>query len=446
MRCGFALRAVFLQKWPFRVRAPGICDRLAFPLLLAQPVRPASRYHAGMLAPCPTHAAPVRIERRSMNVRRTATAALAAALSLYSLTGVPVAAHADTADELQTQLDAANRELDAIYERASELNEQLNGTKVQLERTTQAIEQAEQDIADQTEKLAEAQDVLAERTAADYKYGGTSILAVVLGSSSFEQLVTRVTYASKLAASDAQAIGDVRTLKGSLEETKLGLEQDRTSQQELLEAQQQQQSELTAQAERAEAYVDSLDERVREAMEAEREAARAEAERQAREEAARREEEGGDQERPTPSVPSDGGGAQEPAVTPDAPADNPADEPQQPTSSQRQAIVSAALSMVGGSYVWGANNPAAREFDCSGLVQYCYAQVGISLDHYSESQAKWCTKPATVANARPGDIVWRKGHVGIYIGEGKTVEAHSVSEGIGWGKLSKFNRCGSPLA
>ena len=400
----------------------------------------------------PACVAPGHIERRRMNVRRTAAAALAAALSLYSLTGVPVAAHADTTDELQTQLDAANRELDAIYERAGELNEQLNGTKVQLEHTSAAIEQAEQDIETQTEKLAEAKDVLAERTSADYKYGGTSILSVVLGSSNFGQLVARVTYASKLAASDAQAINNVRSLKGSVEVAKRGLEQDRESQQELLASQQAQQEELTAQAERAEAYVDSLDERVREAMEAERAAAREEAERLAREEAERQEQGQGRE----PGGPGEadgseagGGGAQTPQgpdAAPGSSTEEPSDESQQPTSSERQAIVSAALSMVGGSYVWGANNPSAREFDCSGLVQYCYAQVGISLDHYSESQAKWCTKPATTANARPGDIVWRKGHVGIYIGEGKTVEAHSVALGIGWGSLSKFSRCGSPLA
>lgn len=78
------------------------------------------------------------------------------------------------------------------------------------------------------------------------------------------------------------------------------------------------------------------------------------------------------------------------------------------------AIVAAAESQLGVPYVWGGETPG-KALDCSGLVQYCYAQAGISLPHYSEDQAAG-GKRIPLSEARPGDILWRPGHVAIYTG------------------------------
>ncbi|MEW6925990.1 glucosaminidase domain-containing protein [Trueperella pyogenes] len=78
------------------------------------------------------------------------------------------------------------------------------------------------------------------------------------------------------------------------------------------------------------------------------------------------------------------------------------------------AIVAAAESQLGVPYVWGGSTPG-EALDCSGLVQYCYRQAGISLPHYSEDQAAGGRK-VPLSEARPGDILWRPGHVAIYVG------------------------------
>lgn len=78
------------------------------------------------------------------------------------------------------------------------------------------------------------------------------------------------------------------------------------------------------------------------------------------------------------------------------------------------AIVDAAYSQLGVPYVWGGSTPNVG-LDCSGLTQYCYARAGISIPHYSESQASG-GKKIPLSQARPGDILWRPGHVAIYIG------------------------------
>lgn len=109
----------------------------------------------------------------------------------------------------------------------------------------------------------------------------------------------------------------------------------------------------------------------------------------------------------------------------------------------RNKVVAAAQRMVGGTYVYGGFNPSGRVFDCSGLTKWCYEQVGVTIAHQSESQSAFCNKPASMAEI--GDVVWRHGHVGIYIGNGRTIEAMSPAMGITYGNLSSFQRAGSPV-
>ena len=81
-----------------------------------------------------------------------------------------------------------------------------------------------------------------------------------------------------------------------------------------------------------------------------------------------------------------------------------------------------ALQYLGVPYVWGGASPSG--FDCSGLVMYVYAQLGISLPHYTVSQ--WdVTEPISTSEMQPGDLVFfdSLGHVGIYIGGGQFVDA-----------------------
>lgn len=88
------------------------------------------------------------------------------------------------------------------------------------------------------------------------------------------------------------------------------------------------------------------------------------------------------------------------------------------------AIVQAAYSQLGVPYVWGGTTPGVG-LDCSGLTQYCYSKAGISIPRNSEDQAR-AGRKVPVSEASPGDILWRPGHVAIYIGDDRYIhEPHS---------------------
>lgn len=83
--------------------------------------------------------------------------------------------------------------------------------------------------------------------------------------------------------------------------------------------------------------------------------------------------------------------------------------------------VRAALSRIGRPYVWGATGP--DQFDCSGLVQWSYAQAGIHLDRTTYQQINEGF-PVARSQVRPGDLVFpNAGHVQLAIGNNLVVEA-----------------------
>lgn len=96
------------------------------------------------------------------------------------------------------------------------------------------------------------------------------------------------------------------------------------------------------------------------------------------------------------------------------------------------AVVAFAQAQVGKAYVSGATGPSA--YDCSGLVQAAFKQVGISLPRVSQDQSTAGTQVG-LDSLQPGDILYWGGagsayHVGVYVGDGMFVGAQNSSTGV----------------
>jgi cell wall-associated NlpC family hydrolase len=99
-----------------------------------------------------------------------------------------------------------------------------------------------------------------------------------------------------------------------------------------------------------------------------------------------------------------------------------------PTGPQ---VVDDAMQYLGVPYQWGGTDPATG-LDCSGLVQRVFADLGVSVPRTSQEQATIGTPVASLADAQAGDLVFfpgsdgtaaSPGHVGIYLGNGKMIDA-----------------------
>ncbi|WP_240506185.1 C40 family peptidase [Thermoactinospora rubra] len=113
------------------------------------------------------------------------------------------------------------------------------------------------------------------------------------------------------------------------------------------------------------------------------------------------------------------------------------------TAEQLTTALKAAISKLGRPYVWGAEGPDT--FDCSGLVQWAYAQAGVRMPRVTHQQ--WVTGPQVpLSQAQPGDLLfWRHdptnpgyiSHVAIYWGNGMMLHAPRTGDVV---KLVPVNR------
>lgn len=95
-----------------------------------------------------------------------------------------------------------------------------------------------------------------------------------------------------------------------------------------------------------------------------------------------------------------------------------------------EQIVALAERHLGVPYRWGGTDPA-HGLDCSGLVQVVFRDAGIELPRVSRDQARVGTPVASLADARPGDLVAFGSpvdHIGIYAGNGEMVVAPQTGD------------------
>lgn len=104
----------------------------------------------------------------------------------------------------------------------------------------------------------------------------------------------------------------------------------------------------------------------------------------------------------------------------------------------RLKIVETALSTLGLPYQAGASGPDS--FDCSGYVYYVMNASGVAIPRTSSDAMLGMGKNVSYEELKPGDIVGRPGHVGVYIGNDKFVHASETSTGVISDTIAMYSR------
>ncbi|WP_412738303.1 C40 family peptidase [Krasilnikovia sp. MM14-A1259] len=95
-------------------------------------------------------------------------------------------------------------------------------------------------------------------------------------------------------------------------------------------------------------------------------------------------------------------------------------------------VLAFARAQLGKPYRMGAEGPFL--FDCSGFTKRAYARIGLRLPHSSGAQAA-LARIVSRADARPGDLVVGRGHVGVYMGGGMMIDAGNPRTGVVYRRL-----------
>jgi peptidoglycan DL-endopeptidase CwlO len=301
--------------------------------------------------------------------------------------------------------------------------------KQRLERVKQGLRRNEYKLRLARGNFHAAQKQLMARLYSLYVDGAPSAIEVLAGAKSFSQLIDRAESAQVLSNQDAALGQEALHFEHAVQrrERQLqGLKRRRAAAVAELAAKQRTVQSALAQQKRLLASIHTTIQHLQ-AQEAAREARlRAEAEARLRQQLAQQRAARAAAARAAQQLPSSSGVAPPPV---NIPVGNPGVG--HPEAAQ------IALRYLGVPYVWGGASPSG--FDCSGLVMYVYAQLGISLPHYTVAQ--WnATEPISESQMEPGDLVFFNGlgHVGIYIGGGQFVDAPHTGSVVRIDSLGNF--------
>lgn len=220
---------------------------------------------SGTLVPLQSHAL----------TRRDAFKAAFAAAGGLALLGLPETALAasaskETTDALnsaQAQLDKVQSQLDSISNEYQSLADELNSTMDQIESVQNEIDGTQEQIDKKQAELEEKQETLSARVTQSYKNGNTDILALLLSSSSFDELISNVYYIDKVNARDQEAIAEVQQIKQELADKKAELEKQKESLESLKDEQTTKLNEMSAKKDEVQSILDGLSSDVKSLME-----------------------------------------------------------------------------------------------------------------------------------------------------------------------------------
>jgi peptidoglycan DL-endopeptidase CwlO len=344
---------------------------------------------------------------------------LTAILMAVALACVKTAA----ADPIEAKQAEAQNVLAQIQEIDGELEqavEAYNLASLKLDRIQGELRTNARHLVIARKSLKNAQTHLSERLVALYVGGDDSSLEVLLGARSIDDLMNRLDAVERVSEQDTRVLGEVKSFRTQVRQRGARLKRakteqvqvvaDRAAQRQSIEGQLAERNRLLASIKDQIASLEAAERLRQQRLAAEARARLSRATLQAQDEALQS---------------SDSLLMQSPASESYVAA----------PPSRYGGVVGIAMQYLGVPYVWGGASPSG--FDCSGLIMYVYAQMGVSLPHHAASQYG-AGSPVSRDALEAGDLVFFNGlgHAGIYIGGDQFIHAPHTGDVVKISSLS----------
>ena len=373
-----------------------------------------------------------------MKLKKVSSMILAVTLAC-TMTVTPVLA--DEVSDLKQKKQETQNQVSNLQTQLNSLMTKISDLENDLIETGEEISQTEEDLKTAQEEQEQQYAAMKLRIKYMYEEGtGTATVEKVLTSGDISSVLTQAEYSQQVHSYDRDKLEEYVATVQKVEDLKTTLETKMADLQETQTEYDAQKDELNTTITEKSSEIANLDVKIDAAVkkaaeeEAKRKAAEAAAKKAAEEAAKKNNSSSSSSNRNNSSNSSSSSSNSSSSNSSSSSSGSSSSSSSNSSSSSSSSsspsysadkgsiIVNAAYSQIGVPYVWGGSTPGVG-LDCSGLVQYCYRQAGISIPRTSGD----ILAAGTIVNdPQPGDICWTPGHVAIYIGGGQMIEAQQT--------------------